>query len=83
MEKTLERLMYDKLDRDQQALEESGYQRSMDVAAHAAGAADKFVGFCVNHESIFAEYLGDPALPSYVIELKYTDIGSEKLNIFD
>lgn len=83
VEKTLEKLVHDKLELDQQALEESGYRRSMDVAAHAKGAADKFAGFCVNHESIFSEYLGDPALPSYVIELKYKDIGSENLNIFD
>ncbi len=53
------------------------------MAAHAQGAVDKFLGFCVNHEAIFAEYKGDSGVPSYVIELKYTDIGSENLNIFD
>ena len=82
-EKILETLVLSKLEANQRLLEESGYQRSMDVTASAKGAADKFLGFCVNYESIFAEYQGDAALPSYIIELKYADIGYENLNIFE
>jgi len=79
----LEAVVANKLEADQQLREESGLSRSIDVAAHAEGAAGKIVGFCVNYNAIFAEYLGDPALPSYVIELKYADLGYENLNIFD
>jgi hypothetical protein len=61
----------------------SGKLEAAYVATHAAGAEEKIVGFCMNHESLFAEYLGDPALPSYVIELKYADIGYGNLNIFN
>lgn len=82
-EKILETVVFNKLEANQQLLEESGYRRNIDAAVHAKDAADKFVGFCVNYESIIAEYLGDPALPSYVIELKYADIGYENLNIFE
>ena len=81
-EKILEEAVFSKLEADQQLREEFGEPRSMDVAAQSQGAADKFIGFCVNHESIFAEYHGDPALPSYVIELKYADLGFDNLTIF-
>lgn len=81
-EKILESLVGDKLEADQLLLEEYGMQRTIDVAAHAKNAAGKIVGFCINSDAIFAEYGGDPALPSYVIELKYADIGEENLNLF-
>jgi hypothetical protein len=83
VDKILETAVFNKLEADQKSLEESGLQRSINVAAHASGAADKFAGFCVNHIALHVEYLGDPALPPYVIELKYSEIGYENLNIFD
>ena len=83
IEVILETAVFNKLETNQRLLEESGLSRNMDIAAQAAGAADKFVGFCVNPESIFAEYLGDPTLPSYVIELKYADLGYENLSLFN
>ena len=83
VEGILETAVANKLEADQQLLEESGQRRTIDVAAHAGGAADKFIGFCVNNDAIFAEYLGNPAMPSYVIELKYADMGYGNLNIFD
>jgi hypothetical protein len=83
VDKILETAVFNKLEADQKSLEESGLQRSIDVAAHASGAADKFAGFCVNHIALHVEYLGDPALPPYVVELKYSEIGYENLNIFD
>ena len=83
VESILETAVANKLEADQRLLEESGQRRTIDVAVHAMGAAEKFVGFCVNNNAIFAEYLGNPALPSYVIELKYADLGYGNLNIFD
>jgi hypothetical protein len=82
-EKILETVMYNKLEAAQRSLEESGWQSTIDSAAHAKGATDKFVGFCINQEAIQVEYLGNHALPSYVIELKYSEIGFENLSIFE
>jgi hypothetical protein len=81
--KILEQAVAAKLEADQQLMVDAGHQRTMEVAAQAAGAENKILGFCMNTESLFAEYLGDPALPSYVIELKYADLGYDNLNIFD
>lgn len=83
VEGILASVVSDKLEANQRLLEEGGMKRTIDVAIHANDAINKIVGFCVNHESIVVEYLGDPDLPSYVMELTYADIGYDHLNLFD